>query len=431
MLCGRAITASATNLTGPGLSPLKILHVIHSLDPRSGGPSHAIREIVRGQVAAGHQVMLLATTTQSAEPWEREGEYVSRVCNDDALAGCDVYVGKAWGRRKPWSRYAYSPDCARWLRAACRDIQRRPEVVHIHGVFSHVTGVAAAMARRNGIPYVLRPAGCLDRACLQMGRRGLKALYTAWILQRDVRLASGLHVTAQSEADDLANFCGGGRVWVIPHGVNVPPIVGKDDLAANLFRQFPLLKGRQIVLCMGRIHPIKRFSLVVEAVAALGACGRDLALLIAGNDAGDLQTVKGTVRRCGLTDRTVFTGFVQDTFKRSVFAAASVLVHPSVHENFGLSVVEAMAHSVPVVVSPGVAAHVFVDRSGGGVTVKEEATALADAMGHVLSGNGPRMGRRGRAYVESHLSWPAVVVQYDSMYRDVLAMGHASQPRNP
>ena len=48
---------------------MKILHVIHSVDPRSGGPSHALREMVRAQRDAGHDINLVATTIQSAEPW--------------------------------------------------------------------------------------------------------------------------------------------------------------------------------------------------------------------------------------------------------------------------------------------------------------------------------------------------------------------------
>ncbi len=77
------------------------------------GPAMRLRSLVRTQVAAGHQVDVVATTVQSAEPWEPQKQYVDRMQQDPSLAGANVFVGRGYGRRRPWSRYGYSPACSR------------------------------------------------------------------------------------------------------------------------------------------------------------------------------------------------------------------------------------------------------------------------------------------------------------------------------
>jgi len=116
----------------------------------------------------------------------------------------------------------------------------------------------------------------------------------------------------------------------------------------------------------------------------------------------------------------VFAGFLEGEAKQEALAGADLFVLPSIDENFGIAVVEAMAHGLPVVVTPGVAAHVYVDQSGGGLTVEGTVESLAEGMRKILNGDGPAMGRRARAFIEQYLSWPAVMRQYDQMYRDAI-----------
>jgi glycosyltransferase involved in cell wall biosynthesis len=210
---------------------------------------------------------------------------------------------------------------------------------------------------------------------------------------------------------------------MVPHGVDLPHNAGNARPDA-FHRRFPELTGRRLALCMGRVHPIKRFPLVVEALARVRAGLEDLSLVIAGHDAGHLAEVRSTASRLELQDRVVDIGFAEGGLKDEILAAADLFVLPSIHENFGVAVVEAMSHGVPVVVTPGVAAHVYVDQSGGGLTVEGTAEALADAIRRVLEGDARTMGLRGRNFVADHLSWPAVARQLDDMYREAIARAH-------
>ncbi|NQT39548.1 MAG: glycosyltransferase [Planctomycetes bacterium] len=399
---------------------MQILHVIHSLDPRSGGPSHAIRHLVREQVRAGHEVTLVATDRQSAEPWEDAVEYVNCIAADPAFAGAEVFVGRAFGRRGPWLRYGWSPDCRKWLVRRMADRASRPRIVHIHGAFAYLTSVAAKTARRYGVPYIVRTTGCLDASCFQSGHQWLKRLFTRLSLRRDIQHAACLHATSTDEAGQLRQAFPDTPTRIVPLGAEVPE-VDLQRAARSLLDHFPQLRDRPVVLYMSRIAPKKRLELLVEAMAVLCGDVPDICLLVAGQDAGHLPVVRDTVRRLKMEETVVFAGFLQGPLKHGAMATARLFALPSIDENFGVAVVEAMAHGLPVLVTPGVASHEYVDRSGGGMTVEGTVDALVDGIRQLLDGDCAAMGQRGKAFVQQHLSWPAVVSQLDDLYKEILA----------
>ncbi len=397
---------------------MKVLHVIHSLDLRSGGPSNAIRCLVGEQVRARHLVSLVATDRQSAEPWAPRNQYLRQMLRDPAFQGAEVFLGRALGRRRPWLRYAYSPECKRWLRRKLIRAETRPDLIHIHGGFSHLTSAAAAMARRRGIPYVLRPAGCLDLACYRSGHRRLKQMFSQLHLKKDALGAAVVQATMPAEAEEIHRWLPGVRVKVVPLGAAVPDL-DLDHAAEEFFAKFPELRGRRLLLYMSRIAPKKRLELLVEAIAALRAELPDLTLLVAGHDAGHLEAVEAAIRRLHVADRVVFAGFLQGELKHGALAASHLFALPSVDENFGVAVVEAMAHGVPVIVTRGVGTHVFVDKSGCGRTVDGGVPSIAEAVRCLLSGKRQLLGQRGRRFVEEHVSWRAISRQLDDLYQEI------------
>lgn len=394
---------------------MKILHVIHSLDPRSGGPSHAIRQMCRAQTAAGADVALLATTVQSSEPWAPRDEYVERLHQDPAFEGVDLAVEAAYGRRGPWHRYAYSPDSRRCLQRRLRDIERRPDVVHIHGVFSHITHSAARIAKACGVPYVIRPTGALDPACFESGNRWLKRAFTRIMLQRDMREAAFVHATSDAEGNAMRAWVDADRIRVVPLGIDVPSY-DRSAAAERLRETFPQLRGRRVVLFMARVHPIKRAELLVEALALLQGEFPDLALLIVGQDSGGMAAVQAAIDRHALSERVILAGFLEGDRKIAAFAGSDLFALPSKHENFGVAVAEAMAHALPVLVTSGVASHVYVDECGCGVTVEGSAPAIADGLRRLLASDPATMGARGRDFVARRLAWPAIERELTALY---------------
>jgi glycosyltransferase involved in cell wall biosynthesis len=404
---------------------MRILHVIHSVDPRSGGPSHALRALIRAQVEAGHDIAVVATTVQSAEPWSPRNDYRARMSGDPAFLGCELQLLPAFGRRRPWSRWAYTPGARRALCQRCDDSSRRPDVVHIHGTFSHLVTAAARVARERGIPYVVRPAGSLNALCLEQGAQRLKSAFIRLLLKKDLEHSAFVQSMSASEERELAGFVPPGRLHTVPHGVDPAP-----SQSESIFEQFPQLRGKRFILFLSRLHPKKRCGLLVEALARLAPAHPDLMLLIAGSEAGDGPAIAQLASSAGLTDRIVHSGFLEGAGKASAFQAAAVFALPSIDENFGVAVVEAMAHGTPVLVTPGVATHVYVDASGCGLTVEGTPESVTGGLEKLLSRDRNELGQCGRDYASKHLTWEAIVRRLDELYEASLARPAAgARPR--
>ena len=108
--------------------------------------------------------------------------------------------------------------------------------------------------------------------------------------------------------------------------------------------------------------------------------------------------------------------------KRALVAGASVFASPSAQENFGLSLVEAMASGVPALVTPGVNLAMEIDRAGAGWVATHDATGLADRLRGIMTDATDRVVRGAAARgLAERFRWSACVRQLANCYEDVLA----------
>src|SRR5678816_659484 len=116
---------------------MRVLHVIPSIDERSGGPATAIIPMCRALMQQGIEVLLVTTDAGLSET------------NVAEYKGVPAEFGES---------FKYSRPLAAWLTANIRDF----DLVHVHAVFNHSSVAAARACRRAGVPYVIRPLGTLD-----------------------------------------------------------------------------------------------------------------------------------------------------------------------------------------------------------------------------------------------------------------------------
>lgn len=106
------------------------------------------------------------------------------------------------------------------------------------------------------------------------------------------------------------------------------------------------------VLCVGGLQPRKNWRLVFDAVAeARRELDSDLHLVMTGRVRDDEERVNAGVREVGGQDWIHFPGGVADANMPTLYSAATALIHPSLHEGFGLTPLEAFACGTPVIAS--------------------------------------------------------------------------------
>jgi glycosyltransferase involved in cell wall biosynthesis len=175
------------------------------------------------------------------------------------------------------------------------------------------------------------------------------------------------------------------------------------------------------VLFLGRLHPIKRVDLLIDAFALVRVRRPDAHLVIAGPDETGLRPALES-RAGDAAGATIWLGEVDRQRARSLLAAASALVMCSDSESFGMSVVEAMDAGVPVVVTR-TCPWSEVEQHGAGFWVDQRPDAMADALVRILERPdlAHEMGARGRALVAARYGWDAVAQSLTAHYAELVA----------
>ena len=189
------------------------------------------------------------------------------------------------------------------------------------------------------------------------------------------RNADVVLVPSQSTLDDCvdAGF-DRSRLRLVPHGVAVPAVSAEDVAAFVGAYQLP----ERYVLWCGTLEPRKNVPTLLEAFAKLRRTDPTLGLVLVGPMWwGDVPAPAQLSRGVRLL------GFLPTDHLHAAYAGARAFCYPSLREGFGLPVLEAMAHGVPVVTSRGTAMAEFVG-AGGLLVDPLDADAIAAALEIVL-----------------------------------------------
>ncbi|OGX39811.1 MAG: hypothetical protein A3C53_03230 [Omnitrophica WOR_2 bacterium RIFCSPHIGHO2_02_FULL_68_15] len=351
---------------------MNVLHVVASLALRHGGVSVSVRELCRGLAAAGVTVQIW--TTDRAHDLSIDGPADERL----RAAGVEVHYAPVHPWRWLGLRYGYSPA----LRAALTQAIPQAELVHLHGLWLYPTTMAAGLCRRAGVPYILSPCGALDPYGLARHRL-LKWGYALVVERRTLAGAALLHCTSAQERRHVTAYGITAPIFVVPRA---SPSPDGPTPPPGAFRQaHPEVGAGRLVVFIGRLHPKKRLDLVVETFAAAAQRYSDLHLVVAGPDDGAGGPARRQLAAAGVADRATFLGLVAGAQKQALLREGTLFLLPSEDENFGVSVIEAMAAGLPVVVSPSVGVADAVARSGAGLVVDAASAAWASAAERVLA----------------------------------------------
>jgi glycosyltransferase involved in cell wall biosynthesis len=399
---------------------MRILLVVHAIAPRYGGLAVMGPELSYELARQGHDVSIYTTDV--------DGPDRLKVPVDLPV----ISKGVAFNYFRGWTlpgKYIVSP--ALWC--ALRDKVINFDIVHSWSVYSFSTTAAAYWCRKRNIPHMVFPHGSIDPFLLRRNSPR-KWLYTKLFAERDYRRASAVLFNTAEEmrlASDWPGlktpegFAGNApRRFVVPVGID-PSWLQEPNAAAGerLRDEFPELKGRRLIVCLGRINFKKGLDILARAFAQIARDREDLHLVLAGPDSeGYGRKVRRWLEEGGVLKKTTFTGPLDGEKRLAVMQQAEVFALPSYTENFGGVVTEAMASGVPVVISDQVNIWPDVLKADAGLVVPCDAEATARALRSVLDdpARGRQMGINGRRWVAEHLPWKVVAAQMARAYEETV-----------
>jgi len=340
---------------------MKILRVIDTLDPRTGGPAAGLRALTPVLRALGHETVVVTMDAPGG------------ACPD--IGGAEVIpLGPARGG------YRRSPALRPWLEKNAA----RFDAIFVHGLWQSLGRAVHIVTRDQDTPYFIYPHGMLDPWFRRAypAKHLKKWLYWQLVERHVLRDAAAVLFTCEEERR-LANrsFAPYHCVErVVNYGTGGAP---DGDAARQLlawYSRHPELRNRPFLLFLGRIHPKKGADLVLHAYRkTLAHQANPPALVFAGPAENPelLQHLRRLASALPPAATVIWPGLLAGDEKWGALRSASAFVLPSHQENFGLAIAEALAVGTPVLISDQVNIWREIVADGAGLAAPDTAEGTA------------------------------------------------------
>jgi glycosyltransferase involved in cell wall biosynthesis len=338
---------------------VNILHVISSANPVGGGPIESIRQIGGTLTAAGNRVEVASLDSPDA-PYLKQFPLPVHALGPGVL------------------KYAFSPRLVPWLRSN----RNRYDAVIVNGIWQFNSFAVWNALRNSSTPYVVFTHGMLDPWFKRQYplKHIKKLMYWPWAEYRVLRDAQAVLFTCEEE-----RLLARESFWlyrcneiVVNYGTALPTGDPHSE-RQEFFRHYPELRGKKLVLFIGRIHPKKGCDLLIEAFAKVLAQHSDWRLVIAGPDQiGWQENLSTLAARLGVTRAVAWTGMIGGALKWGALRAAEVFVLPSHQENFGIVLAEALAAGTPALISNKVNIWREIQSDGAGLVSEDTLQGVCE-----------------------------------------------------
>lgn len=227
----------------------------------------------------------------------------------------------------------------------------------------------------------------------------------------------GVHYVAVSEerARQLADLWGSGRdrIEVVPNGIDLPARLGLSAAGAKLAERLGLLAADPLLLLPARLTRRKRVEAAIDATTALRRRGRGAMLVVTGSPGPHNVANRGYADELAARAARVEGVHVlhalglrpTDRVMSDLYSLADAVVLPSEAEGFGIPLLEAGAHGVPVICSDLPTLRAIGCEDATYVAADADGEAIADAIEQRLETDPvARLRRRARAH-----AWPRIL----------------------
>lgn len=366
--------------------PVRVAFVLHAM------------QVAGAEVLVTETIKRLGTTI---EPTVLCLDSVGPLGHQLLEAGTDVV---SLGRR-PGRDWRVAWRLARELRA------RRIEVVHAHQYTPFFYAALGSLLAGSRPRLILTEHGRHFPDVVSPLRRAVNRLILA-------PLADAINAVCHFSARALCRMDGfaGGRIDVIENGIELERYESVED-RVTLRWQLGLDPSRRYIANVARLHPVKDQATLVRAFATVAARREDADLLLIGDGArrSELETL---VRELNLETRVRFLGVRRDV--PDLLRAVDVFALTSLSEAASLTLLEAMAAGLPVVVTAvGGNPEIVRDGREGLLVPRGDAAATGSALLHLLDSPSyaTTLGEAGRKRVRERYQLERTVTAYGDLYQ--------------
>jgi poly(glycerol-phosphate) alpha-glucosyltransferase len=299
-------------------------------------------------------------------------------------------------------------------------LQSETDILHVHGLWRYPHAFMDTWKKRTGKPVIVTPHGMLDPYIIQQQGKIKQCLGKALFARRAFNAAGCYHALCKQELEDIRAYGLTQPIAIIPNGINLP----------NEMPKYSRTDAKKHLLYLGRLHQKKGLDLLLEAFAAIKMekpeIIKDWIVDIVGWDhEGFLRKLQQIVQKHQLEKHIVFHGGVFGKDKERMYATSDAYILPSHGEGLPMTVLEAWAYRLPVVMTP------FCNLPEGfeheaAIRINDNIPSIKEGLMQLCTMTDEeriRMGIRGYQLAAQEFTWNASAEKMKQLYQWILEEG--------
>ena len=357
------------------MEKLKVVMACDTFAPDINGAARFAERLASGLVGHGHEVHIIAASTDST--------HGSRIETHD---GSRMMVHRMRSHRVPqhktlrWTQpIGLTSEIGKILRKV------KPDALHIQ---SHLLmgRFAVQAAKGSGLRMIatnhVMPENLIKYSLLPKFTHKAAMRITWADAGRILRKMDALTTPTRRAAELLENAAGVTGVLAISCGID----------ASRFANETPTTNKNPRFLFLGRLDDEKRIHILLQAVAKLTKHPNVIVELV--GDGGERENLSRLATELGIADRVIFTGHISDQNLPAAYERCTAFVMPSIAELQSIATMEAMASGRPVIAADAMALpHLVHDGDNGYLFPPDDADALADRLRLILNADQQELNR--------------------------------------
>lgn len=224
----------------------------------------------------------------------------------------------------------------------------KPMIIHTHGLWMFYSLAAFVYSKLFKVPIIVSPHGMLDSWALNNSFLKKKLVTVAW--ERSfLNSAKCVHALNNEEANAIRLWGCQSPIAVIPNGISIPEH-SKHIRTPDWRNKLPL--DAKIMLFLGRLHPKKGLTSLINAWKSVNSDNHSWHLVIAGwDDRGFAHELLKMIEAMELTSSIHMIGSVFGEDKDACYSNADAFILPSYSEGLPMTILEAWAWKIPVLMT--------------------------------------------------------------------------------
>lgn len=264
---------------------------------------------------------------------------------------------------------------------------RKYDLSILHGIWANIIIITSLFCISQRKPFCIHSHGALDPFDINKKKKIIKNFIGNTIYKFIFNFSSGIIFTSSLELLRSRTFKAKVNKFIAT--LTSP---NEEGIKEMNFEQISLIKekynitsNKKIILFLSRIDYKKGLDILIKCLSKLTSENKSILLLIAGEgEKTYVGYIKNIIKNLGIDNHIKFLGHIKGRNKYELMQISDLFVLPSLNENFGIAVVEALQNKLPVVISKEVYIHEEIINHNAGYLCSRDPEQLSNLINSLL-----------------------------------------------